>query len=79
MKFYIGFKTTCNHNQKKIKLLQLGYNEILFNQHGILKTKTTKISIQEMFLLSYKKLVFFNKKTEYAAKIGSIIYAIVKT
>lgn len=35
--------------------------------------------MQEIPLVSYKKLVSSNKKTKYMVKIGFIIYAIVKT
>lgn len=43
-----------------------------------MKDKTAKISMQEILLLLDKKLVYFNKKTKYVAKIGSIIYIIVE-
>lgn len=35
--------------------------------------------MQKTFLLPYDRLVSFNKKTKYAAKIVSIIYAMIET
>lgn len=76
--FYVGLKVIHDYKQKTIKLLQPGYIEKLFDQHGMLKAKTTKISIRETPLIPYKKPVSSNKKTKDGAKIGSIMYAIVE-
>lgn len=48
-------------------------------QPGIFKIKIAKISMQKTLVLTYKKPIFSNKKTKYTAKIGSILYVIVKT
>lgn len=45
----------------------------------MLKTKIAKMLMQEISLLPYEKPVFFNKKIKYVAKIGSIIYVMIKT
>lgn len=45
----------------------------------MLKAKTIKILIQKIFLLLYKKLIFFNKKIKYTTKIGVNIYVMVET
>lgn len=77
--FYISFKAICDCKQKIIKLSQLGYIEALLDWQKMLKAKTAKILIRETLLIPYKKLVFFNKKTKYVTKIGSIMYPMVKT
>lgn len=77
--FYVSLKVTRDRKQRTIKLSQSGYIEKLLNQHGMLKAKTAKIPMRKTPLVPYKKLVSSNKKTKYAAKIGSIMYAMVKT
>ncbi len=77
--FYIRLKVTRNCKKKIIQLSQPGYIEKLLDQYGMLKAKTAKTPMRETSLLPYEKPVSSNKKTKYAAKIGSIMYAIVET
>ncbi len=77
--FYVGLKVTRDRKQKTIKLSQPGYIEKLLDRHGMLKAKTAKIPMRETPLVPYEKPVSSNEKTKYAAKIGSIMYAMVET
>ena len=77
--FYVGLKVTCDCKKKTIKLSQPGYIEKLPNWYEILKAKTAKVPMRETPLVPYKKLVASNKKTKYAAKIESIMYAMIET
>ncbi len=77
--FYVGLKVTRNRKKKTIKLSQPGYIEKLLDRHGILKAKIAKTPMREILLLPYEKPVSSNKKTKYAAKIGSIMYTMVET
>ncbi len=77
--FYVGLKVTRDRKKKTIKLSQPGYIEKLLDRQGMLKAKTAKTPMRETSLLPYEKPVSSNEKTKYAAKIGSIMYAMVET
>lgn len=77
--FYVSLKVNHDCKKKTIKLLQPGYIKKLLDWYGMLKAKTVKTPMQEIPLLPYEKPGSSNKKTKYAAKIRSIIYAIVET
>lgn len=51
----------------------------LLNYHNILKTKTIKVIMQKTALLLLDIPISDQEKTKYLAKIGLIIYIIVKT
>lgn len=78
-KFYGRLKVNRDWEKKTIKLSHPGYIKNLLDCYGMLKTKTTKIFIWEIALLSSDALISDLEKARYSAKVRSIIYAIVET
>ena len=76
---YVGLKVTLDREKKTIKLFYPGYIKKLLDCYGMLKVKTTKVSMQETVLLSSNAPISDLEKAKYSAKVRSIMYIIVKT
>lgn len=77
--FYVRLKITQDWKKRIIKLSQLRYIKKLLDCHSILKAKTTKVPMRKIALFLLDILILDLEKAKYSTKIGSIIYAIVKT
>lgn len=61
------------------QLSQPGYNEKLLDRHSMTKAKTAKVPMQDIIFLPSNTPALELEKVRYAAKVGSIIYAMVET
>ena len=77
--FYMGLKVTRDREKRTIKLSQPGYIEKLLDRHGMLKAKTAKVPMRDTILLPSNTPASESEKVKYAAKVGSIMYAMVET
>lgn len=77
--FYVGLKVTRDREKRNIKLSQPGYIEKLLDRHGMSKAKTAKVPMRDTILLPSNTPASEIEKTKYAAKVGSIMYAMVET
>lgn len=77
--FYIGLKVTQNREKWTIKLSQPRYIKKLLDYHDILKLKTAKVFVQDTVFFPSNTPTLKVEKAKYAAKIGSIIYAMIET
>lgn len=75
--FYVRLKVIRDREKRTIKLSQPGYIEKLLDCQSICKAKTAKV-LMRVLLLS-NMLTSELKKAKYLAKVGSIIYVMVKT
>ena len=77
--FCLRLKVSQNRENRTIKLSQSGYIEKLLDCHSMLKAKNTKVFMQDTIIFSSDTPISKLEKAKYSAKVGSIMYTMVKT
>ena len=76
--FCTRLKVSRNRENRTIKLSQPSYIKKLLDCHSILKAKNTKVFIKDTIVFSSNTPISESEKAKSLAKIGLIIYAMVK-